>query len=87
MPDPLVSIKMITYNHAPLIAQAIEGVLQQKTNFPIELVIGEVPSFPSKTRCRVREDRRQPVTPTPRRQRTTGLRLPSRRRGVFLLRG
>ncbi len=32
---------MITYNHAPYIAQAIEGVLQQKTNFPFELVIGE----------------------------------------------
>jgi glycosyltransferase involved in cell wall biosynthesis len=39
--DPLVSVKMITYNHAPFIAQAIEGVLQQKTNFPFELVIGE----------------------------------------------
>jgi glycosyltransferase involved in cell wall biosynthesis len=32
---------MITYNHAPFIARAIEGVLQQKTNFPFELVIGE----------------------------------------------
>jgi glycosyltransferase involved in cell wall biosynthesis len=41
MPEPLVSVKMITYNHAPFIAQAIEGVLQQKTNFPFELVIGE----------------------------------------------
>ena len=41
MPEPLVSVKMITYNHAPYIAQAIEGVLQQKTNFPFELVIGE----------------------------------------------
>jgi len=41
MTEPLVSVKMITYNHAPYIAQAIEGVLQQKTNFPIELVIGE----------------------------------------------
>lgn len=41
MSEPLVSVKMITYNHAPFIAQAIEGVLQQKTNFPIELVIGE----------------------------------------------
>jgi glycosyltransferase involved in cell wall biosynthesis len=41
MTKPLVSIKMITYNHAPFIAQAIEGVLQQKTNFPFELVIGE----------------------------------------------
>jgi glycosyltransferase involved in cell wall biosynthesis len=41
MTQPLVSVKMITYNHAPYIAQAIEGVLQQKTNFPFELVIGE----------------------------------------------
>ena len=41
MSEPLVSVKMITYNHAPFIAQAIEGVLQQKTNFPFELVIGE----------------------------------------------
>ncbi len=38
---PLVSIKMITYNHEPYIAQAIEGVLLQQTDFPIELVIGE----------------------------------------------
>jgi glycosyltransferase involved in cell wall biosynthesis len=37
----LVSAAMITYNHAPYIAQAIEGVLQQKVNFPFELVIGE----------------------------------------------
>ena len=41
MTIPLVSVKMITYNHAPFIAQAIEGVLQQKTDFPFELVIGE----------------------------------------------
>jgi glycosyltransferase involved in cell wall biosynthesis len=41
MPEPLVSVKMITYNHAPYIAQAIEGVLMQKTNFPFDLVIGE----------------------------------------------
>lgn len=39
--NPLVSVKMITYNHAPYISQAIEGVLMQKTNFPFELVIGE----------------------------------------------
>jgi len=38
---PLVSVKMITYNHEPFIAQAIEGVLMQKTDFPIELIIGE----------------------------------------------
>ena len=41
MPVPLVSVCMITYNHEPFIAQAIEGVLMQKTNFPVELVIGE----------------------------------------------
>jgi len=41
MSEPLVSVKMLTYNHAPYIAQAIEGVLQQKTNFLFELVIGE----------------------------------------------
>jgi glycosyltransferase involved in cell wall biosynthesis len=41
MTDPLVSVHMITYNHAPYIAQTIEGVLKQKVDFPIELVIGE----------------------------------------------
>ena len=39
--NPLVSVKMITYNHEPYIAQAIEGVLMQGTDFPIELIIGE----------------------------------------------
>ena len=41
MANPLVSICMITYNHEPFIAQAIEGVLMQKTDFQFELVIGE----------------------------------------------
>jgi len=39
--DPLVSVHMLTYNHEPYIAQAIEGVLMQETDFPFELVIGE----------------------------------------------
>ncbi len=39
--NPLVSVMMITYNHEPYIAQAIEGVVSQETNFPIELIIGE----------------------------------------------
>ena len=38
---PLVSVNMATYNHEPYIAQAIEGVLLQETDFPIELIIGE----------------------------------------------
>jgi len=41
MATPLVSVKMITYNHEPYIRQAIDCVLNQKTNFPFELVIGE----------------------------------------------
>ena len=32
---------MITYNHAPYIANAIECVLAQEISFPLELVIGE----------------------------------------------
>ncbi len=38
---PLVSINMIAYNQERIIAQAIEGVLEQKTTFAFELVIGE----------------------------------------------
>lgn len=38
---PVVSVCMITYNHEPFIAQAIEGVMMQKTDFEFELVIGE----------------------------------------------
>lgn len=38
---PKVSVCMITYNHEKYIAQAIESVLMQKTNFDYELVIGE----------------------------------------------
>ena len=37
----VVSVCMITYNHENYIREAIEGVLMQKTNFPIELIIGE----------------------------------------------
>jgi glycosyltransferase involved in cell wall biosynthesis len=37
---PTVSVAMLAYNHAPFIAEAIEGVAMQKTDFPVELVIG-----------------------------------------------
>ena len=39
--DPLVSIHMVTYNHERYIRQAIEGVLNQRTDFAYEVVIGE----------------------------------------------
>ena len=37
----LLSVYIITYNHGKYIAQAIESVLMQKTNFDYEIVIGE----------------------------------------------
>ncbi|MDR1505337.1 MAG: glycosyltransferase [Prevotella sp.] len=36
-----VTVVMTTYNHEKYIAQAIEGVLVQKTDFPYKLLIGE----------------------------------------------
>jgi glycosyltransferase involved in cell wall biosynthesis len=41
MGDTKVSVCMITYNHAAYIAQAVESVLAQRTDFPVEIVIGE----------------------------------------------
>jgi glycosyltransferase involved in cell wall biosynthesis len=38
---PLVSVRLITYNHEHWIAQAIESVVSQKTSFPFELIIAE----------------------------------------------
>ncbi len=38
---PLLSVRMSTYNHEPYIAQAIEGVVKQETEYPFELIIGE----------------------------------------------
>lgn len=51
---PLVSVVMLAYNHGPYIREAIEGVLQQKTSFPVELIVGEDCS-PDNTRDIVRE--------------------------------
>ncbi len=36
---PMVSVAMIAYNKADTIAEAIRGVLRQKTDFPVELII------------------------------------------------
>jgi len=41
IPEPLVSVITSTYQHAPYIKDCIEGVLMQKTTFPIEYIIGE----------------------------------------------
>lgn len=39
--EPKVCVLMPTYNHSEYISQAIEGVLSQKTNFPIRLCISD----------------------------------------------
>jgi glycosyltransferase involved in cell wall biosynthesis len=36
-----VSVRLMTYNQEKYIAQAISSVLVQKTNFPVELIIGD----------------------------------------------
>lgn len=38
---PLVSVIMTAYNHERYIARAIQGVVEQKTNFEYELIVGE----------------------------------------------
>src|SRR5437763_17117291 len=39
--QPTVSVAVITYNHEDFIAQALESVLMQETEFVVELVVGE----------------------------------------------
>ena len=36
-----VSVPIITYNHEPYIAKALDSVLMQRTNFEYEIVVGE----------------------------------------------
>ncbi|MBU2929559.1 glycosyltransferase family 2 protein [Winogradskyella psychrotolerans] len=38
---PLVSVSVVTYNHASYIKQCLDGILMQKTTFPFEIILGE----------------------------------------------
>jgi glycosyltransferase involved in cell wall biosynthesis len=38
---PLVSVHIITYNQESYVARAIAGALQQQTDFPLEILVGE----------------------------------------------
>lgn len=40
-PSPLLSVCLITYNHASYIKQAIDGILMQKVSFAWELIIAD----------------------------------------------
>lgn len=40
-PNPMVTVRTSTYQHGKYIKKCIEGVLMQKTTFPIEFIIGE----------------------------------------------
>ena len=39
--DKMVSVFMLAYNHEKYIAEAIDSVLMQKTDFDFDIVIGE----------------------------------------------
>jgi len=41
MTAPKISVCVVTYNHEPYIAQALDGALTQETTFPVEIVVGE----------------------------------------------
>lgn len=41
MQKHLVSVRLMVYNNSPYIREAIESVLNQKTNFKVEIVIGD----------------------------------------------
>jgi glycosyltransferase involved in cell wall biosynthesis len=38
---PIVSVSVVAYNHERYIAQTLDSILEQQTNFPFEIVIGE----------------------------------------------
>lgn len=41
MGPPMVSVVVVTYQHAAYIEECLNGILMQRTDFPIEILIGE----------------------------------------------
>lgn len=72
----MVSVSMITYNHEKYIAEAIEGIVMQKTNFPFELVIGEDCSTDNTRAICIEYQKKYPDIIT--------LRLPDKNQGMML---
>ena len=42
---PLVSIVCLTFNHEKFIRDAVHGFLIQKTDFPFEILVHDIPTF------------------------------------------
>lgn len=58
--SPLVSVMVLAYNHAEYLENAIDGILAQEVNFPIEIVIGEDCSTDSTREIALRYQRLHP---------------------------
>jgi len=41
IPEPIVSVRISTYQHSDFIRECLESILSQKTSFPFEILIGE----------------------------------------------
>jgi glycosyltransferase involved in cell wall biosynthesis len=41
MPQPLVSVKVPTYNHERYVGQCLAGIVAQRTAFPFEVIVGD----------------------------------------------
>jgi glycosyltransferase involved in cell wall biosynthesis len=41
VPNPVVSVWVVTYNQCKYIRQTLDGVLNQSTNFPFEIILGD----------------------------------------------
>lgn len=39
--EPMISVCVLAYQHAPFIAQCLDGVLMQETNFSYEVILGD----------------------------------------------
>jgi glycosyltransferase involved in cell wall biosynthesis len=39
--NPLLSVRLMTYNQAPFIAKTMESIMMQRTAYPVEVVVGD----------------------------------------------
>jgi hypothetical protein len=58
--SPLVSVLVLSYNHAPYLPDAIESILKQHTSFPFEIIIGDDASTDNSLAVALDYQRRHP---------------------------